>query len=76
MQIETSTVEATIPLGFNKNMVDQRNISPEKEHWDTPLSPRKGPHRYIYVKNLDYMERQGESEDHDEVINEEGEGEN
>ena len=28
--IETSTVEPTIPLGFNKNMVDQRNISPEK----------------------------------------------
>ena len=29
-QIETSIVEPTIPLGFNKNMVDQRKISPEK----------------------------------------------
>ena len=27
-QIETSTVEPTIPLGFNKNMVDQRKLSP------------------------------------------------
>ena len=27
-QIETSTVEPTIPPGFNKNTVDQRNISP------------------------------------------------
>ena len=33
-QIETSTVEPTIPLGFNKNTVDQRKISPEKERWD------------------------------------------
>ena len=38
-QIETSMVELTIPLGFNKNMVDQRKISLEKEHGDTPLSP-------------------------------------
>ena len=29
-QIETSTVEPTIPLGFNKNTVDQRKISPKK----------------------------------------------
>ena len=35
-QIETSTVEPTIPLGFNKDTVDQMKISPEKECWDTP----------------------------------------
>ena len=29
-QIETSIVEPTIPLGFNKNTVDQRKISPKK----------------------------------------------
>ena len=75
-QIETSTVEPTIPLGFNKNMVDQRKISPEKECWDAPLSPRKEPPRYIYVKNPAYMEIWEGNEDHDEVINEEGEGEN
>ena len=56
-QIETSTVEPTIPLEFNKNTVDQRKISPEKERWDTPLSPRKEPPRYIYIKNPSYMER-------------------
>ena len=56
-QIETSTVEPTIPLGFNKNMVDQRKISPEKERWDAPLSPLKEPPGYIYVKNPAYMER-------------------
>ena len=38
-QIETSTVEPTFPLGFNKNTVDKRNIYPEKERWDAPLSP-------------------------------------
>ena len=69
-QIETYIVEPTIPLGFNKNSVDQRKISPKKERWDAPLSPRKEPPRYIYVKNLAYMERQGENEDHDEVRNE------
>ena len=37
-QIETSTVEPTIPLGFNKNIVDQRKISPKRERWDAPLS--------------------------------------
>ena len=57
-------------------MVDQRNISPKKERWDSPLSPRKEPRKYIYVKNPVYMERQGEKKDHDEVINEEREGEN
>ena len=36
-QIETSTVEPTIPLGFNKNIVDQRKISIEQERWDAPL---------------------------------------
>ena len=75
-QIETSKVEPTLHLGFNKNMVDQRKISPEKEHSDAPLSPQKDPPRYIYVKNPAYMERQGENEDHDKVRNEEGEGEN
>ena len=75
-KIETSTVEPTIPLGFNKNMVDQRKISFEKECWDAPLSPRKEAPRYIYVKNPAYMERREENEDHDEVRNEEGEGEN
>ena len=74
--IKTSTVEPTLPLGFNKNMVDQRKISPEKEHSDAPLSPQKEPPRYIYVKNPAYMERRGENEDHDEVINEEVVGEN
>ena len=29
-QIETSIVEPTMPLGFNKNMVDKRKISPKK----------------------------------------------
>ena len=38
-QIETSIVEPTFPLGFNKKTVDQRKISPETEHWDSPLSP-------------------------------------
>ena len=38
-QIETSTVEPTTPLGFNKNTVEQRKISPEEERWDAPLSP-------------------------------------
>ena len=74
--VETSTIEPTIPLGFNKNTVDQRKISFEKEHWDAPLSPRKEPPRYIYVKNAAYMERREENKDHDEVRNEEGEGEN
>ena len=54
-QIETSTVEPTIHLGFNKNTVDQRKISPEKEHWEAPLSPLKEPPKYIYVKNPAYM---------------------
>ena len=53
-------------------MVDQRKISPKKEHWDAPLSPRKEAPRYIYVKNPSYMERRGEKEDHDEVKNDEG----
>ena len=57
-------------------MVDQRNISPEKECWDTPLSPRKEPPKFIYIKNPAYMEKRGENEDHDEVRNDEGEGEN
>ena len=57
-------------------MVDQRKISPEEEHWDAPLSPRKKPPRYIYIKNPSYMERQGENKDHDEVRNEEGDGGN
>ena len=38
-QIETSIVEPTLPLGFNKNTVDQGNISLETERWDAPLSP-------------------------------------
>ena len=53
-------------------MVDQMNISPEKERWDASLSPRKEPPRYIYVRNPYYMERRGENEDHDEVRNGEG----
>ena len=56
-------------------MIYQRNISPETEHWDAPLSPRKEPPKYIYVENPAYMERRGENEDHDEV-RDEGEGEN
>ena len=75
-QIETSTVEPTIPLRFNRNTVDERKISLEKERWDASLSPQKEPPKYIYVKNPTYMERQGENKDHDEVRNEEGEGEN
>ena len=75
-ETETSTIEPTIPLGFNKNTVDKRKISPEKECWDAPLLPRKEPPRYIYVNNVAYMETQGENEDHDEVRNEEAEGEN
>ena len=38
--------------------------------------PRKEPPRYIYVKNPSYTERRGENGYHDEVRNEEGEGEN
>ena len=75
-QIETSTVVPTIPIELNKKIVDRRKISPEKERWDTPLSPRKEPPRYIYIKNPAYIERWGENEDHDEVRNDEGEGEN
>ena len=37
--IETSTVAPTIPIGPSKNIVYRRNISPEKECWDDPLSP-------------------------------------
>ena len=57
-------------------MVDQRNISPEIEHWDTPLSPQKELPRYIYIKNPAYMEGQGENEDRNGVRHNEGEGEN
>ena len=64
-QIETSRVEPTFPLGFNKITTDQRNISPEKEQWDAPLSPRKEPPRYIYVNNIAYMEIWGENKDRD-----------
>ena len=75
-QIETSTIKPTIFVEPNKDMAKKysyrRNISPEKEHWDAPLSPRKEPPRYIYVKNIAYMERRGENEDHDEVKNDEG----
>ena len=45
-QIETSIVEPTLLLGFNKKTIDQTKISPETEHWDTPLSPRKEIPRY------------------------------
>ena len=31
-QIETSTVVPTIPIESNQDIVDQRKISPEKEH--------------------------------------------
>ena len=60
-QIETSTVELTIFVEPNKDTTDnfsyQRNISPEKERWDTPLSPQKEPPRYTLFKNKIYMER-------------------
>ena len=66
-QIETSTVVPTIPIGPNKSTVDRRKISPKKERWDDPLSPRKEPPRYTLFRNQTYMERRGENEDHDEV---------
>ena len=72
-QIETSIVEPTIPLGFNKKTIDQRNISPEIENWDAPLSPRKELPRYIYIKNPAYMKGRGENTEHIEVRNNEGE---
>ena len=75
-QIETSTIVPTIPIEPDKNTFDRSNISPEKERWVAPLSPQKEPPRYTLFKNQIYMERQGENEDHDEVRNDEGEGEN
>ena len=47
-----------------------------QKRWDAPLSPRKEPPRYTFFKNQIYMERHEENEDHDEVRNDEGEGEN
>ena len=41
-QIERSIVEPTIPLGFNKNSVDQRKISPEKKMLGPPIITSKG----------------------------------
>ena len=45
-------------------MVDHRKISLKKEGWDAPLSPQKETPKYIYVKNLAYMERRGENMPH------------
>ena len=70
-QIETSTVEPTFPLGFNKKTVHQRKISPETEHWDAPLSPRKELPSYIYIKKPAYMEGPGENKYRNEVRNNE-----
>ena len=52
------------------------NISPKKECWGAPLSPRKESPRYPLFRNQTYMERRGENQDHDEVRNDELEGEN
>ena len=38
-QIGTPKVESTSPIGSNRSMDNGRNISPEKEYWDTPVSP-------------------------------------
>ena len=74
-----STVGPTLPVEPNKDMTDnfshQRKISPKKERWDAPLSSRKEPPRYTLFKNQTYMERRGENEYHDEVRNDEEEGE-
>ena len=59
-QIETSTVASTIPIRPNKRMGDRRNISPGKEHWDAPFSPRKKPSRYTHFRNQNYMKKQEE----------------
>ena len=42
-QIETSKVESTSPIGSNRSMANGRNISLEKEYWDTSVPPQKKP---------------------------------
>ena len=42
-QIETFDVEYTSPIGSNRSMANGRKISPEKEYWDTSVSPQKNP---------------------------------
>ena len=42
-QIETFDVEYTSPIGSNRCMANGRKISPEKEYWDTSVSPQKNP---------------------------------
>ena len=53
-------VASTIPIRPNKRMGDKRKISPGKEHWDAPLSPRKKPSRYTHFRNQTYMKKQEE----------------
>ena len=38
-------------------MVDQRKISPGKEHWDVPFSLQKKPSRYTHFRNQTYMKK-------------------
>ena len=59
-QIETSTVASTIPIRPNKRMGEKRNISPGKERWDTPFSPRKELSRYTHFRTQTYMKKQEE----------------
>ena len=42
-QIETSEVESTSRIRSNGRMKNGRKISPEKEYWDTSVSPQKKP---------------------------------
>ena len=42
-QIETSKAESTFPIRSNRSMANGRKISPEKEYWDTSVSPQKNP---------------------------------
>ena len=43
-------------------MVDQRNISSEKEQWDAPFSPQKKTYRYTHFRNQTYMKTQEEEQ--------------
>ena len=41
-------------------MGDRRNISPGKQRWDAPFSPRNKPSRYTHFRTQTYMKKQKE----------------
>ena len=57
-QIDISIVAFPTPIGTNKIMSNQRNLSSEKERWDVPFSPRKKPSRYNHSTNQIYIKNQ------------------